>query len=60
MFFSEALIAFLISIFGPTFPYQDMFPAQKYNGLESEFRTEKELAIARPLELIDGAYSVKK
>ena len=60
MFFSEALIAFLISIFGPIFPYQDMFPAQKYCGMEGEFRAEKELLIAQPLELIDGAYSVKK
>ena len=58
--FQQALYAFLISIFGPTFPCQDMISNPYYGRPAQELRADKDQMIARPMELIDGSYAVKK
>ncbi|GEM_PF-2932606 len=61
MILPGAVMAFLISIFGPAFPFQELHNNPNYNKLMAELRPdEKELMAAHPLELIDGAYSAKK
>ena len=60
MIISGALLAFLISIFGPAFPCQDLFFNPREGDAMKEIRVQKENMIIRPLELIDGAYATKK
>ena len=60
MIFPQALYAFLISIFGPSFPYQDVMSQPRYSSPAQELRNDKDRMIAQPLELIDGSYDTKK
>lgn len=60
MIIPQALYAFLISIFGPTFPCQDIINNPHYGNPAQELRAEKDFMIAQPLELIDGGYATKK
>ena len=60
MIIPQALYAFIISIFGPTFPYQDCATLPWYSNPAQELRSDKDRMIAYPLELIDGSYSTKK
>jgi hypothetical protein len=60
MIFPQALYAFLISIFGPTFPCEDLINRPYYSSPAQELRSEKDFMIARPMELIDGSYATKK
>lgn len=60
MIISGALLAFLLSIFGQSNPgHQLNFQPQKGNPTQ-QLRGEKCDSIARPTELIDGAYATKK
>ena len=60
MIFHQALYAFLISIFGPTIPCQAVLDNPNFKHHGTEIRAEKDSMIARPMELIDGSYVVKK
>jgi hypothetical protein len=61
MLLPQALCAFLISIFGQAYPYHDDANNPYNNKPLHELRAEKDNhMIARPLELIDGSYAVKK
>jgi hypothetical protein len=60
MIFHQALYAFLISIFGSSFPCQEILSQPPYGNPAQELRGDKDQLIAQPLELIDGSYSTKK
>ncbi len=60
MIFPQILYAFLISIFSPMFPCQDVINNPNYGNAGQELRAEKDFMIAQPLELIDGGYTIKK
>jgi len=60
MIFQQALYAFLISIFGQSFPCQEVLSQPPYGNPAQELRNDKDRMIAQPLELIDGSYSTKK
>jgi len=60
MIFPQALYAFLISIFGPAFPCQDIIQPPRYSTPIQELRHDRDRLIAQPMELIDGGYSSKK
>jgi len=60
LIFHQALYAFLISIFGPSFPCQEVFSQPPYGNPAQELRNDKDRMIAQPLELIDGSYATKK
>jgi hypothetical protein len=60
MIISGALLAFLLSIFGQSFPCQEIFFTPHKGNPAQELKADKDLLIARPLELIDGSYATKK
>lgn len=60
MIFQQALYAFLISIYGPAFPCEEVFGQPPYGNPAQELRNDKDRMVAQPLELIDGSYSTKK
>ena len=60
LIFQQALYAFLISIYGPAFPCQDIFGQPPHRDPMQELCDDKDRMIAQPLELIDGSYSTKK
>jgi len=60
MIFPQALYAFLFSIFGSTFPCQELYRPPSYSSNMHELRIDRDIVVAQPMELIDGSYSSKK
>jgi hypothetical protein len=60
MIFPQALYAFLFSIFGSAFPYQELYQPPSYSVNMHEVRIDRNIVVAQPMELIDGSYTAKK
>lgn len=60
MILSGALLAFLLSIFGQPSPSHQLYLQPEKGHPAQELRGEKCDSLARPTELIDGAYATKK